>query len=161
VGVIGDASTLRARKRLKEALRSGNHDYVMSEAINQANAGAQILDVNAGLPEIDERGHLVRLVSELSGVTTLPLQIDSADPEAIEAAVRAYPGKGSSTRAMASGDLETVLPHCQALRVRHRGPHAGRGRHSAHGRGPSCVARKIVAAAERWASRARTSSLTA
>ena len=93
VGVIGERINPTGKKRLKEALRSGNHDYVMGEAISQAEAGAQVLDVNAGLPEIDERAILVRLVSELQGVTMLPLQIDSSDPAAIEAAVRAYPGK--------------------------------------------------------------------
>ena len=93
VGVIGERINPTGKKRLKEALRSGSYDYVMSEAISQTDAGAQILDVNAGLPEIDERATLVRLVSELQGVTTLPLQIDSSDPAAIEAAVRLYPGK--------------------------------------------------------------------
>ena len=93
VGVIGERINPTGKKRMKEALRSGNHDYVMSEAIAQTEAGAQILDVNAGLPEIDERAVMCELVSELMGVTTLPLQIDAADPAIIEAAVRSYPGK--------------------------------------------------------------------
>jgi len=111
VGVIGERINPTGKKRLKEALRSGNHDYVMSEAINQTNAGAQILDVNAGLPEIDEKATLVRLVAELSGVTTLPLQIDSADPEAIEAAVRSYPGKALINSCNGKREvMEAVLP---------------------------------------------------
>ena len=93
VGVIGERINPTGKKKLKEALRTSNYDYVMGEAIAQEEAGAQILDVNAGLPEIDEKATLVRLVEDLQGVTTLPLQIDSADPEAIEAAVRIYPGK--------------------------------------------------------------------
>ncbi len=93
VAVIGERINPTGKKRLKEALRSGNHDYVMGEAIAQVQAGAQILDVNAGLPEIDEPAVLERLVGELQGVTTCPLQIDSSDPVAIEAAVRSYPGK--------------------------------------------------------------------
>ncbi|MDO4404141.1 MAG: homocysteine S-methyltransferase family protein [Atopobiaceae bacterium] len=111
VGIIGERINPTGKRLMKEALRSGNHDYVMGEAISQTNAGAQILDVNAGLPEIDERATLVRLVSELQGVTTLPLQIDSSDPEVIEAAVRTYPGKPiiNSTNGKRES-LEAVLP---------------------------------------------------
>lgn len=93
VGVIGERINPTGKKRLKEALRSGDHDYVMGEAISQTAAGAEVLDVNAGLPELDEPATLVRLVSEIQGVSTCPLQVDSADPLAVEAAVRSYPGK--------------------------------------------------------------------
>ena len=93
VGVIGERINPTGKKRMKEALRTGNHDYVMGEALKQAEAGAQILDVNAGLPEIDEAAVLDQLVVELQGVTRLPLQIDSADPAAVENVVRKYPGK--------------------------------------------------------------------
>jgi 5-methyltetrahydrofolate--homocysteine methyltransferase len=92
-GVIGERINPTGKPRMKEALRSGNHDYVMGEAIAQQRAGAQILDVNAGLPEIDERSTLVRLMGEIQEITTLPLQIDSSDPACIEAAARIYPGK--------------------------------------------------------------------
>ncbi len=111
VGVIGERINPTGKKRLKEALRSGNYDYIMGEAIAQDRAGAQVLDVNAGLPEIDETATLVRLVEDLQGVTTLPLQIDSTSPEAIEAAVRIYPGKpiiNSVNGKRAS--LDAVLP---------------------------------------------------
>lgn len=111
VGVIGERINPTGKKRLKEALRSGNHDYILGEAISQTEAGAQILDVNAGLPEIDEKATLVRLVSELSGVTTLPLQIDSADPLAVEAAVRSYSGKALINSCNGKREsLEQVLP---------------------------------------------------
>ena len=93
VGVIGERINPTGKRRLKEALRSGQLDYVLSEAIAQDEAGAQLLDVNAGLPEIDERAMMLRLVREVSAVSTCPLQVDSATPEVIEAAVRAYPGK--------------------------------------------------------------------
>jgi 5-methyltetrahydrofolate--homocysteine methyltransferase len=93
VGVIGERINPTGKKRMKEALRSGDYDYVMSLAIEQEQAGAQILDVNAGLPEIDESATLQRLMADLQGVTSLPLQVDSAVPETIEAAVRSYPGK--------------------------------------------------------------------
>lgn len=149
VGVIGERINPTGKRRMKEALRSGDHDYVMGEAIAQDRAGAQILDVNAGLPEIDERAVMTRLVSELQGVTTLPLQIDAADPAVIEAAVRSYPGKPlvNSTNGKAE-TLAAVLPL-----VRHYGcavvgltldeegiPPTAEGR--------LAVARRIVAAAD-------------
>ena len=111
VGVIGERINPTGKRRMKEALRTGNHDYVMSEAIAQTEAGAQILDVNAGLPEIDERAVMCELVAELQGVTTLPLQIDAADPAIIEAAVRSYPGKAlvNSTNGKAE-TLARVVP---------------------------------------------------
>ena len=93
VGVIGERINPTGKRLMKEVLRTGNHDHVIAEAIAQERAGAQILDVNAGLPEIDERAVMCRLVSELLSVTTLPLQIDSSDPAVVEAAVRGYPGK--------------------------------------------------------------------
>lgn len=111
VGVIGERINPTGKKKMKEALRSGNHDYVMGEAISQTEAGAQILDVNAGLPEIDECEVMVQLVSELQGVTTLPLQIDAADPDVIEAAVRSYPGKALINSTNGKDEtLSAVLP---------------------------------------------------
>lgn len=93
VGVIGERINPTGKKRLKQALVAQDLDYVMGEAIAQERAGAEVLDVNVGLPELDEPALMARVVGELQSVTTLPLQIDSADPVAIEAAVRSYPGK--------------------------------------------------------------------
>ena len=101
VGVIGERINPTGKRRMKEALRSGNHDLIISEAIAQEEAGAQILDVNAGLPEIDER----------AGVTALPIQVDSAVPETIEATVRSYPGKPVINSTNGRRDtLEAVVP---------------------------------------------------
>ncbi|WP_455137997.1 homocysteine S-methyltransferase family protein [Thermophilibacter sp.] len=111
VGVIGERINPTGKPRMKEALRSGNHDRPLAEALAQERAGAQILDVNVGLPEIDERAVMGRLVPELLGVTTLPLQIDSSDPSVIEAAVRSYPGKPLVNSVSARADsLAAVLP---------------------------------------------------
>ena len=93
VATIGERINPTGKKRLKEALRTGDSDYIINEAIAQTEAGADILDVNAGLPEIDEAAVLVDLVGKIQGVSGLPLQIDSSDPVAVEAAVRAYAGK--------------------------------------------------------------------
>ena len=68
-------------------------DYILREGINQKEAGAHILDVNMGLPEIDEREMLVAAVSELQAILSLPLQLDSSNVEAMEAALRIYNGK--------------------------------------------------------------------
>ncbi|MBM6675589.1 homocysteine S-methyltransferase family protein [Olsenella uli] len=111
VGVIGERINPTGKRKMKEALRSGNHDHVIAEAIAQERAGAQILDVNAGLPEIDERAVMCRLVDELLGVTTLPLQIDASDPAVIEAAVRRYPGKPLINSVNGKADsLAAVVP---------------------------------------------------
>lgn len=93
IAVIGERINPTGKKKIKEALRENNHDYILSEAVLQEENGADVLDVNAGLPEIDEIKTLKELVTELQGVTSLPLQIDSTDPEAIEEAVRIYNGK--------------------------------------------------------------------
>lgn len=91
--VVGERINPNGKPRLKEALRSNNYDYLISEAIAQQQAGADILDVNVGLPEIDEKAVLSHVVRRLQAVTPLPLQVDSSDPDAVEAAVRIYSGK--------------------------------------------------------------------
>lgn len=115
VGVIGERINPTGKRMMKEALRSGDHDYVMNMAIEQGSAGAQILDVNAGLPEIDERAVMCQLISELQGVSTLPLQIDASDPAVIEAAVRSYPGKAlinsTNGRAQTMADVLPIVKH--------------------------------------------------
>lgn len=93
VAVIGERINPTGKKKLKEALRCHDDAYVVGEAISQQEAGADLLDVNAGLPEIDEPATLRRLIGAIQAVSPLPLQIDSADPTALEAAVRVYCGK--------------------------------------------------------------------
>jgi 5-methyltetrahydrofolate--homocysteine methyltransferase len=111
VATIGERINPTGKKKLKEALREGNVDYVLGEAISQTEAGADMLDVNAGLPEIDEREMLVRLVGAIQGVTGLPLQIDSSDPEAVEAAVRVYAGKPMINSVNGKREnLDAILP---------------------------------------------------
>lgn len=111
VATIGERINPTGKKRLKEALRTGDSDYIVNEAIAQTEAGADILDVNAGLPEIDEAAVLVDLVGKIQGVTGLPLQIDSSDPVAVEAAVRAYAGKPIINSVNGKQEsLEAVLP---------------------------------------------------
>ncbi len=93
VRVIGERINPTGKKAMKQALLAGDYAFVQRQALEQAEAGADILDVNAGLPELDEKSVLVRLVREVQAVCDLPLQIDCGKPDAIEAALRAYNGK--------------------------------------------------------------------
>ena len=93
VRVIGERINPTGKKRFQQALREGDMNYIVAQAIEQAEAGAQILDVNVGLPEIDEVKIIQQATEQLQGSTLLPLQIDSTDPAAVEAAVRRYAGK--------------------------------------------------------------------
>ena len=91
--LIGERINPTGKKRLKEALLSGDMDYILTEGVRQQEKGAHILDVNVGLPEICEKEMLCRAVTELQAVLDLPLQIDTASPEAMENAMRLYNGK--------------------------------------------------------------------
>lgn len=91
--VIGERINPTGKKLFKEALRNNDMDYVIKEGLAQQDKGAHILDVNVGLPEIDEVKWLKDAVYNLQSVLPLPLQLDSSDPLALEAAMRIYNGK--------------------------------------------------------------------
>ena len=93
IAIIGERINPTGKKRLQQALRDGDLDYVVSQGISQQEQGADILDVNVGLPEIDEVKMIQAACEQLQGSTLLPLQIDSTDPTAVEAATRRYAGK--------------------------------------------------------------------
>lgn len=93
VTVIGERINPTGKKRLKQALLDGDFDYILSQAIEQIDAGAEILDVNVGVPSLDDVKMLPLVIKKLQSITGLPLQIDSGNPEAIEAALRVYNGK--------------------------------------------------------------------
>jgi 5-methyltetrahydrofolate--homocysteine methyltransferase len=93
VKVIGERINPTGKKKLKEALINNNLDYILREAVNQKEKGADILDVNVGLPEINETLVITNVVREIQSIVDLPLQIDSSDTGAIEAALRIYNGK--------------------------------------------------------------------
>ena len=111
VTVVGERINPTGKKAMKEALRSGNMRYVTERAVEQEDAGAHILDVNCGIPEVDEAETLVRLVRHLETVTDLPLQLDSSDPTALEKALRRYSGRAvvNSVNGEQSS-LDRVLP---------------------------------------------------
>ena len=91
--IIGERINPTGKKKLKEAYRTGDTGYVLREAIAQVEAGAHLLDVNAGVPGIDEPAVLDETVQAVQGVTDAPLQIDTSDPEALRRALRHYNGK--------------------------------------------------------------------
>lgn len=93
IRVIGERINPTGKKLFKEALRENNIDYILKEAISQVEAGADILDINVGLPEIDEEKTMVKVIKEIQSILDVPLQIDSNDPKVIESALRVYNGK--------------------------------------------------------------------
>lgn len=91
--IVGERINPTGKKRFKEALKNNDLDYILAQAIEQVRAGAEILDVNVGLPEVDEKNMMVKAVKALQSVTDAPLQIDSTDPQVLQAALRVYNGK--------------------------------------------------------------------
>jgi 5-methyltetrahydrofolate--homocysteine methyltransferase len=93
VRIIGERINPTGKKRFQQALKEQDMDYILTQGITQAEGGAHLLDVNVGLPAIDEVAMMKKVVKSLQGVLDLPLQIDSSNPEAIEAGLRVYNGK--------------------------------------------------------------------
>lgn len=112
--IIGERINPTGKKKFKEALRAGDIDYILNEAFKQRDAGAHILDVNVGLPEIDERSMMERAVKAISSAVNLPLQIDSSDPATIERALRVYNGKPMINSVNGKQEsLDAILPIVQ------------------------------------------------
>ena len=109
--LVGERINPTGKPKLKAALRENNLSYIITEALSEEEAGAHALDVNVGLPEIDECEMMVRVVKEVQAVTNLPLQIDSGKAEALERAMRIYNGKPlvNSVNGKAES-LSAVLP---------------------------------------------------
>ena len=111
VKIIGERLNPTGKKKLKAALIEGDMDYLLHEAIDQERAGADILDLNVGLPEIDEATTLVRVMKEVSSTVSLPIQLDSSSPAALERACRLYCGKPIINSVnMKKESLERVVP---------------------------------------------------
>ncbi len=109
--MIGERINPTGKKAFREALVKQDISYIMNQAIEQVKAGADILDVNVGTPEIDEKVMMQAIVKNLQGVVTVPLQIDSSDPLALEAGLRAYNGKAIVNSVNGEEkSLATVLP---------------------------------------------------
>lgn len=109
--IIGERINPTGKARFKQALRENDMDYILKEGMSQAEKGAHILDVNVGLPEINECTMMVNAVTALQSVTDIPLQIDTTDPVAMEQALRIYNGKAMINSVNGKADsMHTVFP---------------------------------------------------
>ena len=109
--IIGERINPTGKKRFKQALRDADMDYILSQGLEQEDAGADILDVNVGLPEIDEPKMMREVVTKLQGVTGLPLQLDTTDAEALEQGLRYYNGKAMINSVNGKKEvIEMVMP---------------------------------------------------
>ncbi|APH23625.1 5-methyltetrahydrofolate--homocysteine S-methyltransferase [Clostridium botulinum] len=111
VKIIGERINPTGKKLFKEALRNNDIDYILKEAIAQVESGADILDVNVGLPEIDEEETMKKVIREIQSIIDTPLQIDSNNPKVIEKALRVYNGKAIVNSVNGEEEvLDSVLP---------------------------------------------------
>lgn len=149
--LIGERINPTGKKRFKEALKQRDIDYILKEGISQEEKGVQILDVNVGLPEIDEAEMLTLVVGELQSVTDLPLQIDTSDSCAMERALRRYNGKALINSVNGKKEsMDAIFPLAKkyggvvvALTLDENGiPEAAEGRFE--------IAKKILAEAEKY-----------
>ena len=109
--IIGERINPTGKKKFKEALKNQDIDYILNEAFVQRDAGADILDVNVGLPEIDECATMEKAVKAVSAAVNLPLQIDSSDPVTLERALRIYNGKPMVNSVNGKKEsLDAILP---------------------------------------------------
>lgn len=112
--IIGERINPTGKKKFKEALKNQDIDYILNEAFAQRDAGADILDVNVGLPEIDECTTMEKAVKAISSAVNLPLQIDSSDAKTLERALRIYNGKPMVNSVNGKKEiLDSILPIVQ------------------------------------------------
>ena len=111
VRVIGERVNPTGKKRFQQALLEQDLDYILDVAIQQEDAGADILDVNVGFPGVDEAAMLPRVVKKLQSAVSLPLQLDSSNPDALEAGLRVYNGKAAVNSVNGERSvLDRILP---------------------------------------------------
>ena len=149
--LIGERINPTGKKLFKEALRQNDMDYILKEGLGQEESGAHILDVNVGLPEIDEAQMLTKVVTELQAVSALPLQIDTSNTAAMEKALRVYNGKAMINSVNGKAEsMAAVFPLvkkyggvCVALTLDENGiPETAEGR--------AAIAERIITEAEKY-----------
>ena len=114
ITVVGERINPTGKKRFQQALREGDMNYVLEQAVSQAEAGAQILDVNVGAPGVDEPVLMEQVVKALQSVTSLPLQLDSSNMEALARGLRVYNGKPIVNSTNGEPEkLAAILPLCK------------------------------------------------
>ena len=158
VRVIGERINPTGKKRFQQALLENDMEYILDVAVQQEDAGADILDVNVGYPGVDEVEMLPRVVKKLQSVVSLPLQLDSSNPDALEAGLRVYNGKAAVNSVNGNAEVmarvlpivkkygaavvgltldENGIPQTARGTRRHRGAHPG-------GRAPYGIPREDV-----------------
>ncbi len=109
--IIGERINPTGKRLFKEALKNKNIEYILGQAVEQIQGGAEILDINVGLPDIDEKEMMVKVIKAVQGIAETPLQIDSTDPAVLEAALRVYNGKPLVNSVNGEDEsLEKILP---------------------------------------------------
>lgn len=109
--IIGERINPTGKKRFKEALINHDVDYILGQAVEQIHAGAEILDVNVGLPEIEEKEMMVTAVKAIQSICDTPLQLDSTNSEVLEAGLRVYNGKPIVNSVNGEDEsLDSILP---------------------------------------------------
>ena len=114
ITVVGERINPTGKKRFQQAVREGDVDYILAQGISQADSGAAVLDVNVGVPGVDEPAAMEQVVKGLQSVVSLPLQLDSSNPEALARGLRAYNGKPIVNSV--NGEqavLDRLLPLCK------------------------------------------------
>lgn len=111
IRIVGERINPTGKKLFKQALINGDMDYILNKAVAQTEAGAHLLDVNVGLPQINEPEMMQKVIKEIQGILDIPLQIDSSDREAIEKGLRYYNGKPNLNSVNGEDKvLESILP---------------------------------------------------
>ena len=114
ITVVGERINPTGKKRFQQALREGDMNYILEQAVSQMEAGAQVLDVNVGAPGVDEPAVMEQVVKALQSVTSLPLQLDSSHADALERGLRVYNGKPIVNSVNGEAEtLERILPLCK------------------------------------------------
>ena len=114
ITVVGERINPTGKKRFQQALREGDMNYILEQAVSQVEAGAQVLDVNVGAPGVDEPAMMPKVVKALQSVTSLPLQLDSSNVQALENGLRVYNGKPIVNSTNGEQEkLDAILPLCK------------------------------------------------
>ena len=148
ITVVGERINPTGKKRFQQALREGDMNYVLEQAVSQTEAGAQILDVNVGAPGVDEPALMEQVVKALQSVVSLPLQLDSSHAEALERGLRVYNGKPIVNSVNGEPEtLEKILPLCKKYGAAVVGLALDKGGIPPTAEGRFAIAQRIVAAA--------------
>ena len=114
ITVVGERINPTGKKRFQQALREGDMNYILEQAVSQSEAGAQVLDVNVGAPGVDEPAVMEQVVKALQSVVSLPLQLDSSHADALERGLRVYNGKPIVNSTNGEQEkLDAILPLCK------------------------------------------------